>query len=605
MTIDRRTTERATRVSHRITICALVLTFTVVIGTSGCGSRSEPTKLPGADRGDTKLGATTRGENQRETDDAGTGSLAKVDFREVDSPTIASFIYRHGGEAGLATLLEIVGGGVTCCDYDLDGQTDLAFAGGGKIDPDSKEIRGAKPLFCRGRGGFRFDDVTAASGLATKGLYSHGFAAADWNDDGFVDLALYGYGGVLFYQNQGDGTFIDVTSRSSLPPLPWVTAAAFGELNGDGVIDLYLGSYATWDLAIHRTCPGSDGKPDVCSPNAFDAAQGEILIGQGDGTFRSGSGLVAPASEGKSNPLVGKALGALIGRLDGGVWPSLYVTNDMLPNTLLRRGDDGMYRDVAIAAGVAVDDSGNANASMGVTALDFSGVGRFDLLVTNFDHEQIALYRSDGSGTYRHASRAVGLNRIEAAVVGFGVAAADFGGTGWEDILLTSGHVRYYPDRGEIRQQPVLLRNRFGEGVRQETPACGYFKRKTCGRGLAVADFDHDGDQDVVITHLFEPPVLLENLSPPTPWLEVALVGKNGPRDAIGAIARVRVGDRVLTRQRFGGGSFLSQSDSKLFFRWPQSNDGPVELEVDWPSGRQQRLTGVTPGRSLRITEPP
>jgi hypothetical protein len=170
---------------------------------------------------------------------------------------------------------------------------------------------------------------------------------------------------------------------------------------------------------------------------------------------------------------------------------------------------------------------------------------------------------------------------------------------------LTSGHVRYYPDRGEIRQQPVLLRNRFGEGVRQETPACGYFKRKTCGRGLAVADFDHDGDQDVVITHLFEPPVLLENLSPPTPWLEVALVGKNGPRDAIGAIARVRVGDRVLTRQRFGGGSFLSQSDSKLFFRWPQSNDGPVELEVDWPSGRQQRLTGVTPGRSLRITEPP
>jgi hypothetical protein len=122
---------------------------------------------------------------------------------------------------------------------------------------------------------------------------------------------------------------------------------------------------------------------------------------------------------------------------------------------------------------------------------------------------------------------------------------------------------------------------------------------------LAVADFDHDGDQDVVITHLFEPPALLENLSPPTPWLEVALVGKNGPRDAIGAIARVRVGDRVLTRQRFGGGSFLSQSDSKLFFRWPQSNDGPVELEVDWPSGRQQRLTGVTPGRSLRITEPP
>ena len=197
MTIDRRTTERARPVSQRMTIFALFVTVAAALVPCGCGPRSQPTKLPGADRGDTKSEPAARGKNQGEPEARASGSLANVDFREVDSPTIASFIYRHGGEAGLATLLEIVGGGVTCCDYDLDGQTDLAFSGGGKIDAEAKEIRGAKPLFCRGRGGFRFDDVTVASGLATKGLYSHGFAAADWNDDGFVDLALYGYGGVL------------------------------------------------------------------------------------------------------------------------------------------------------------------------------------------------------------------------------------------------------------------------------------------------------------------------------------------------------------------------------------------------------------------------
>ncbi len=521
-----------------------------------------------------------------------------VSFREVDSVVISGFTYRHGGEAGLATLLEIVGGGVTCFDYDLDGENDLAFAGGGRIDPVERSIRGERSLLCRGEGGFRFEDVTDAAGLGVKSLYSHGFAPADWNHDGFVDLAMYGYGGIRLYRNQGDGTFVDATEESDLPPLPWVTAAGWGDLNGDGDLDLYLGSYADWDLDRHRVCSGPDGKSDVCSPNAFGAATSELLIARGDGTFEIGSELIASGR-------VGKSLGVLIGRLEDGGLPSVYVTNDMLPNALLRQGQDGLYRDVAITAGAAVDASGNANASMGVTAFDGSGSGRFDLLVTNFDHEQIAFYRNEANGSFRHASREVGLNRIAAAVVGFGVVAADFAGTGWEDVLLTSGHVRYFPDRGEIRQHPILLRNRGGRGFRQELPACDYFARKSCGRGLAIADFDHDGDQDVVITHLFDPPVVLENLSESSrSWLGVSLVGTRSPRSPIGAIVRLRVGDRVLSRQLFGGGSFLSHSDAEILFRWPSAGERLVALEIDWPSGLKQRFTEISPGRSLRVVEP-
>ncbi len=240
---------------------------------------------------------------------------------------------------------------------------------------------------------------------------------------------------------------------------------------------------------------------------------------------------------------------------------------------------------------------------MGIALLDFEGNQRFDLLVTNFEHEEIALYRNEGGSLFRHSSRDVGLNTLNAPVIGFGVVAADFNGDGREDVLLTSGHVQYLANHGEIRQEPVLLRNIRGRHFRRHQPQCKYFHRKSCGRGLAVADLDNDGDPDVIITHLLEPPVMLENLSDTSkPWLRVQLVGTQSPRTPIGTVVTVSVGDHQIMRELYGGGSYLSQSQADLFFRWPQGE--AIEVLVDWPSGQQQRLTHVEPRQSLLLVEP-
>lgn len=533
------------------------------------------------------------GPTEDSSDQASSGSIA---FRQVSSPQLEQFIYHSGREAGLNTILEIIGGGVACLDYDLDGHQDLFFAGGGSFDRQTRTVNGTDSLLVRGGPGFSYSDMTGAAGAAAGDLYSHGATAADYDHDGFVDLLVYGYRGVRLLRNQGDGTFQDVTSQAGLDRAPWTTAAGWGDLTGDGSLDLYLGSYVQWDMENHRDCPGVDGQPDVCSPNAFIGSEDAIFLGDDQGRFSSGTDRV-------DVPLNGRALGVLMAKLQPGEPLSIYVTNDLTPNYLLHRQEDGRFKDIGLTAGVAVDAVGNPDGSMGVSLLDFHGDQRFDLIVTNFEHEQIALYRNDGDLLFRHASREVGLNSLDASVVGFGIAAADFSGDGLEDVLLTSGHVKYRFARGEIRQEPVLLENVEGRRFRRQQPDCEYFHRKSCGRGVALADLDNDGDQDAIITHLFEPAVILENLSgSANSWLRVGLTGTQSSRTPIGTVVTVTVGDQTMVRQLFGGGSYLSHSQSELFFHWP--GDEAAEVVVEWPSGEQQRLSDVAPRQVLRLLEP-
>lgn len=496
----------------------------------------------------------------------------------------------------MKSILEIVGGGVACVDFDLDGHCDLFFPGGGTLDPERRLIEGAASRLLRGTGSWSWTEVTSPTGTAITDMYSHGATAADFNHDGFIDLLVYGYQGVRLMRNQGDGTFQDVTTEVGLDQAPWTTAAAWGDLTGNGMLDLYLGSYVQWDFQTHVTCPTSDGRADVCSPNAFAPSEDQLFRCLADGSFESANDLVG-------TNLDGRALGVLVARLDGRPSPSIFVANDLSANFLLSPNGDGVYLETGVAAGVAVDDSGNANGSMGVALLDFYGNQRFDLIVTNFEHEQIALYRNDGDRLFQHASRDVALNTLDAAVVGFGVVAADWDGDGNEDVLLTSGHVQYFPDRGEVRQEPVLLRNVRGQFLQRQRPQCRYFHRKSCGRGLAVADLDNDGDPDVVVTHLFEPPVILESVAKPhQPWLRLELIGTESPRTPIGAIARISVGGKTMSRQLVGGGSYLSQSQPELFFRWPSGDSATVQ--IDWPSGRQTRFENVPARQRLLLVEP-
>ncbi len=525
-----------------------------------------------------------------------TSQQSAIDFRVVRNSVLDAVVYQNGRKANMCAILEIVGGGVTCLDYDLDGYCDLFFPGGGTIDPERKIVSGVPSTLLRGGPNWSLSKVDAAARATVDDLYTHGAVAADYNHDGFVDLLVYGYRGVRLLRNQGDGTFLDVTREAGLTGAPWTTGAAWCDLDGDGLLDLYCGSYVAWDFATHRVCPTRDGKPDVCSPNAFDGGTDALYRGSDDGTFVNDSKTLV-------GQFKGKALGVLAARFEANEGISIFVANDATPNLLFRQPKDAELEEVGVVSGVAVDGMGSPNANMGIALIDLDGNQRFDLLVNSFEHEQIAFYRNEGSSSFRFASRDIGLSILNARVVGFGIVAADFDNDGDEDAMLTSGHVQYHPDSGDIRQPTVLLENTSGHTLKRIMPSCDCFHVPSVGRGLAVADFDNDGDLDVIITHLFAPPTILENSgSAPNSWLRIRLIGKTSTRTPIGAIVTVKLGDKVMARQLFCGGSYLSQSQQELFFGWQGS--GKPEVAVQWPSGNVSKLQHVEPRQQLVIVEP-
>lgn len=283
----------------------------------------------------------------------------------------------------------------------------------------------------------------------------------------------------------------------------------------------------------------------------------------------------------------------------------LYVANDITPNNLfVREPDTGCYIDRGLDSGTAVDAKGGVNASMGIAITDFSHDERFDLVVSNFQHEDIAFYRQAADGVFSHDSAMTGLTTANPGVVGFGIGAADFDSDGYEDLLLTSGHVQYRPDQGAMGQRPLFIANRGGTQWRlAKSPEKSYFRNAAVGRGLALADLDRDGDLDAVMSHLSSPPAVLENVrGQDNSWLCLRLVGTRSSRDVIGAVATLTVGEHAMVRQRFSGGSYLSQHQPALFWGW--DGDETATLEVDWPNGKTTLLNDLEPCQQVTLVEP-
>lgn len=505
--------------------------------------------------------------------------------------------YRSGGESEHCTILESLGGGVGWIDFDRDGWLDLIATGGGAIGADEAIVGRPCSLF-RSRRGKAFQPAATEAGLASDTLYSHGVAIGDHDNDGFQDLLVTGYGVPQFWRNMGDGTFVAAPSPAG-EDARWSSSAGWADLDGDGVLDLYLTRYVNWSFENHPRCGPSATFRDICPPRSFEGLADAVCLGNGDGTFTDASAAVGLRSD-------GKGLGVLLADLDIDGDVDIYVANDTTDNFFYVNDGHARLTESGLVSGTALDDQGVPNGSMGIDLCDFNRDGLPDVWVTNFEREWFALYRNEGRGYFLHVSRRYGITDIGGLFVGFGTACDDFDADGWVDIVVTDGHVIKYPDASPLFQEPLFLRfdgDRFRRG--HARPG-SYFATPQMGRGLASGDFDGDGDLDVAISHVEAPVAVLENRFPQfRRSILVQLVGTVSNRDAVGARVEIIGGEAPSAAlQVIGGGSYLSHSDRRLHVVLPGAAGGtPHRLRIRWPSGVVQEVELTGSEREMRIVE--
>ncbi len=521
-------------------------------------------------------------------------------FRDVTGDSGIDFTYRNGEEADKFAILESVGGGVAMIDYDGDGLLDLFFTAGGYFD--GTQIKGHPCKLYKNLGNWNFKDVTAEVGLDKIDFYSHGAAVADFNRDGWPDLLVTGYGRVALFRNEDGKRFVDVTATAGLRETAWCTSAGFADLTGSGYPDLYICHYLEWSLATDRVCKGREPgvKRDLCPPQDFKPLVHALYRNNKNGTFRD----VTAEQKLRSD---GCGLGVLLADLNGDGRPDIYVANDASDNHLyLNRG--GTLQEKGLLAGVAVDDDGKYNGSMGVTAADYDGSGRPALFVTNFQNEFHAFYHNDGNERFLYRSQAVGIAALSRHFVGFGTAFLDIDNDGWEDLVIANGHVYRKPWNSPLKQNPVLMRNLETNGRRVfrdwSKRGGSAFTTPAIGRGVAVGDLDNDGWPDVVISNTNGKVVLLRNIAAETSkarWLGVKLVGKE-KRDIIGSTLTLKTDTRTMTRFTIGGGSYLSAHDPRILFGLGDALQ-VKSLTVKWSWGKEQEFRNLEPNRYHELRE--
>jgi hypothetical protein len=522
-------------------------------------------------------------------------------MRLVDVTASAGIAFRHNsGAYGGKLLPETLGSGCAFLDYDADGWQDILLVNG--MDwPGHKRRRSTLGLYRNNRNG-TFSDVTRSAGLDVE-MYGMGVAVGDWNNDGFPDVLVTCVGQNRLFRNTGKGTFVDVTRSSGLGGrLAFSTSAVWVDVDRDGFLDLFVCNYVRWSAENDVFCSLDGRQKSYCTPEAYRGETSWLFRNRGDGAFEdvtATSGVFDTSS---------KALGVAMLDVDQDGWPDLFVANDTQPNKLYRNQRNGTFKDVAVETGVAFSNDGRARAGMGVDAADLDGSGRPSLAVTNFDNEMIGLYRPLGRGLYEDAAMRLGLGAASRNTLGFGCVFADLDLDGDLDLVVANGHidetVRNIRGNAGYAQPPQLFVNRGDATFRDRAAEAGReFAEPRIGRGLALGDFDRDGDLDLLLTtnngpaRLFRNDQLAGHRS-----IRFRLVGTKSNRDAIGATVRIFHGGSSQSRMVKTGSSYLSQSELPVTFGVGQ-RDLVDRVVVNWPSGRTEEFTNVAAGKAYECVE--
>jgi hypothetical protein len=522
-------------------------------------------------------------------------------FRLVDVTTQAGISFKHNnGAFGGKFLPETLGSGVAFLDYDKDGWQDILLVNGADW-PGHRTKPTTMALYRNNRDG-TFIDVTHRAGLDIE-MYGMGVAVGDFNNDGFPDLFITAVGQSRLFQNNGHGAFTDVTERSHLGGHNgFSTSALWFDYDRDGHLDLFVANYVRWSEPRDVFCSLDGSHKSYCTPEAYRGATCWLFHNRGDGTFEdvtAKSGIFDSTS---------KSLGVAMLDYDLDGWPDLFVANDTQPNKLYRNNHDGTFKDVAIEAGVAFSDDGKARAGMGVDVADYENSGVPGIAVTNFDDEMIGLYRGSRNGVYSDRAPLSDVGRISRRSLGFACFFFDVNLDGLLDLLVVNGHiddtVRNIRHDVTYEQSPHLFLNAGGgEFHNIATQVGAAFAEPKVGRGAAFADFDNDGDLDVIITTNHGPARLYRNDvsgNAVRRSIRFEMVGTQSNRDAIGAVVRIYYGGRYSSLTVKSGSSYLSQSELPLTFGLG-NRDMVDRAVVEWPSGKKEALTNLKAGRYVWV----
>lgn len=573
-----------------VRIPCLIAIGCLLLCLAGCGgsdSKSKTAKTASEKSSAEKLA----GEIQRPK-----GSDSKVRWGSHSQDVGVDFTYRNGEQSWQYLMLEANGGGVGMLDFDRDGDLDLFFPGGGDI-ASSRSLSAVEHHLYRSLDKWKYEDRSAATHASRSTSYSFGVSVGDYDNDGFQDILVVGYGGLQLLRNLGDGTFIDVADEHGLSNKHWNSSSAWCDIDNDGSLDAYVSHYAQWDLKIEKDCFARDGKRDRCVPADYQGEADQLWRQTGDGRFEDRSDAVA------ANPSRGLGVAAVDFDTDGDV--DLYVANDVHANLYFRNDGNLKLEEIGTRSGTALGSRGVVDGSMGIAVGDWDGNLTPDFLVTNYQEEYCELYSNQGKNYFKLSTRGAGMMTLGTRNVAWGTSFLDADHDGDEDLLIVAGHTSRNPSGSTNKQLPYYLDNMQQQRFVSVGGTAGpFFEENLPARGLAVGDLDQDGDLDAVVSLLEEPSRILENETQQKGrYLQIDLVGTTCNRDAIGAFVEATTGTKKRVRHRYGGGSIFSSNALTLHFGLGDAKKVD-ELVVHWPGGKITKLSEIDVDQRLVIVEP-
>ena len=542
----------------------------------------------------------------------------------VDVTEEAGIHFKHtNGKTEHKHIIETMGSGAVFFDYDTDGDADLYFVNSGSIParlqsaptdsagnaktanviinlPDkSAPTDSAGNALYRNDGNGRFTDVTDISGTGDTG-YGMAAAAGDIDNDGDAELYVANFGQDILYRNNGDGTFTDITEAAGIDNQSWGIAAVYLDFNLDGHLDIFVVNYLVYDVSMPvETYKGIVG---YGHPRRYRGTADVLYRNNGDGTFTN-----VAAEAGVTNPDEGRGMAAIACDYNNDGFPDIYVTNDTNRNFLYRNNGDGTFTDESLFIGGGYDENGVAEGSMGVDCGDYNGDGWLDFIIAN--SEKATLYKNEEGILFADATVESGLQQPTLPFVGFSPLFLDYDNDGQLDIFCANGHpqdvIKILQDHETYAQRAQLFRNNGDSTYHEVSETAGaYFASAFVGRAAACADYDNDGDTDIIVMNSNQRAVLLRNeIGNRHNWLGIKLVGTQSNRNGIGAKVTIHAGEMTQVTETKSGSSYASGSDTRLLFGVAE-HERVEKIIITWPSGIRQELAGVEVNQILTISEP-